>query len=109
MSISRPDAAAGSATQVADRRVAARAGLLTAFSVLERAEAQLDGETVESVTFTWAAQTEGLPVVSMQGRDLVTGDPGAVLVATLESPSDGFDEALDAFEPFVASIEEVTP
>jgi len=78
--------------------------VLPAFSVLERGESTVSGQTAQDVTFTWAGEQPGRPVLSMEGRDLVVASTPQALVITLESPSDTFDAALPEFERFAASV-----
>jgi hypothetical protein len=93
------------ASQVADRTVAARAAVLTAFEVLERDTAPIGGRESERVLSTWARVRPGLPVTGMEGMDLVQDGSGGPLVITLESPSADFEDALADFERFAASVE----
>lgn len=104
-SVSRARASAGAAPgQVADMRITARSGVLPAFSVLDRGTTSVGGQPAEQVTFTYAGERDGRPVLSMEGRDLVLTSGTTPLVITLESPSDTFDSALPDFERFAASV-----
>ena len=111
LSVSRPAADPDAATpqtpaSIADRRIAARASLLEAFSVLSREALPGDAEG-EALDFTWAAIPDGEPVVGMQGREVLTAADGTVTIVTLEAPSAAYDSALTTMESFAASIQEV--
>lgn len=105
--VSRPRDVAADTTirQVADRTVAARSAVLTAFEVLEREEAAAGAPGDERVRSTWARVRPGLPVTGMEGLDLVRAGASGPLVITLEGPSGDFDDALAGFERFAVSVE----
>jgi hypothetical protein len=105
--VSRPGNAPEGATitSVADRAIAARATVLTAFSVLDRTTTTLDGAPAERIESTWARAPEGVPVEAMQGLDLVVVESGGPLIVTLESPVAEYDDAVPGFEAFAASVE----
>jgi hypothetical protein len=107
LSVSRTTDAADRPATVLDRRLSARAALLTGFSVLDRTAGTSGSRATETATFTWAATPDGAPVEGMEGREEAVSASGGTIVTTLESPTDGYADALPAFEAFSASIKEV--
>lgn len=107
LSVSRTTDPTDRPATVLDRRLSARAALLTGFSVLGREAGTSGSRATETATFTWAATPEDAAVEGMEGREEAVGTSGGTIVTTLESPTADFAEALAAFEAFSASIREV--
>ena len=107
LSVSRTTDPAVRPATVLDRRLAARAALLTGFSVLDRTAGADGSRVTETATFTWAATPEGAAVEGMEGREEAVSASGGTIVTTLESPATDYADALPAFEAFSASIKEV--
>lgn len=87
-----------------DARTSARAQLLPAFQQVSRSSTTVAGRSGEAVTYGYAVVRTDHAPRSMQARDVYLPGPGGILVITLESPADLFDDALGPFGRFAASV-----
>jgi hypothetical protein len=96
------------ADQTADEaislRTAARARLLAAYEDIARAPITIGGRSGTAVTYGFAAPRSGAAPRAIEARDVYLPSGDKLLVVTLESPVDGFDGSVAAFERFVSTV-----
>jgi hypothetical protein len=102
-SVTKPSLGGTDAAAVADATVGAKTQLLTQFQVLSRATVSVNGKDVPSVTFVYVTTRNGTLPQVIEGRDVFI-QGSSVLIVTLESPTKTFDNALDTFGSFAASV-----
>lgn len=89
----------------AENQAAARSRLLPGFRVLERTAAQVNGKSGVRMRYVFIDDQGALPAVR-QGIDLFAPGTNGILVYSLVTPAERFDDALPSFDRFVASVTE---
>jgi hypothetical protein len=103
-SVTQPTDLGSDPNTVANATVAGKSQVLSEFQVLNRGTSTVNGMTVPAVTYTYITTRNGAVPQVIEGRDLFIPASGSVLIVTLESPSRGFEAALDRFNTFAASV-----
>lgn len=102
-SVTKPSLGSSDVSAVADATVGAKSQLLGSFQVLSRATVSVNGKDAPSVTYVYVTTRNGTLPQVIEGRDVfIQGSD--VLIVTLESPTKTFDNALDTFGSFAASV-----
>ena len=89
---------------VADATVAAKSRVLGEFQVLGRGTTSVNGKDAPNVTYVYVTTRNGAVPQVIEGRDVFIQASSGVLVVTLESPTKSFENALDTFGTFAASV-----
>lgn len=103
-SVTRPAVGGSDASAIATTTIAAKSQLLTDFQVLGRSTTSINGKDAPSVTYTYVSTRNGQMPQVIEGRDLFIQGATGVLIVSLESPAKSFDNALDTFVRFAASV-----
>ncbi len=103
-SVTKPSLGGSDISAVADATIGAKSQLLGSFQVLNRASMSVGGKDAPSVTYVYVTTRIGAVPQVIQGRDVFIQGTGGVLIVTLESPTKTFDNALDTFATFAASV-----
>lgn len=103
-SVTRPSSGGTDASAVADMTVAAKSQLLGSFQVTSRETTSINGKSAPSVTYVYVTTRNGQVPQVIQGRDVFVQGTGGVLIVSLESPTRSFENALDTFGRFAASV-----
>ena len=103
-SVTQPTDLGSDPNTVANATVAGKASVLSEFQVLNRGTSTVNGVSVPAVLYTYITTRIGAVPQVIEGWDLFIPASGSVLVVTLESPSHGFEVAIDPFKTFAASV-----
>ena len=95
---------AGDLGRIVDTQIRARSSLLAEFQQLSRSDVSVGGRTGQAVTYAYVTARSGRPPVVYEARDLYIPTDSGVLVISLQSPMETFDDAVPAFEQFASSV-----
>ena len=96
---------AGDLGQIVDTQIRARSSLLAEFQQLSRSDVSVGGRTGQAVTYAYVTARSGRPPVVYEARDLYIPTDSGVLVISLQSPMETFDDAVPAFEQFAEGFD----
>ena len=87
-----------------DAQIRARSSLLSEFQQLSRTPVSIGGRDGQAVTYAYVTVRAGRAPVVSQGRDVYLPANGGILVISLQSPIDSFDDSVAAFQRFAESV-----